>query len=43
MIKIEAENYMNYINCIDRNGCGKVYPRSIAESIQTGDIFVNSC
>ena len=43
MQKIEPKNYINYVDYIDKSGCGKVYPRSIAESIQTGDIFINSC
>jgi hypothetical protein len=33
---------MKYIDYKDKSGCGKVYPCSIAESIQTGDIFINS-
>lgn len=43
MQKIEPKNHINYVDYIDKSGCGKVYPRSIAESIQTGDIFINSC
>ncbi len=42
MQKIKPESFKNYIGYIDPDACGKVYPRSVAESVQTGDIFINS-
>lgn len=43
MYKVEPKGYMNYIKCIDKSLCGIVYPRSISEKIQQGDIFTNAC
>lgn len=43
MHKVELKSYTNYIQCIDESCCGAVYPYSIAEKIQQGDIFTNSC
>lgn len=42
MQRIDFENYSNFIHCADINDCGKVYPLSITEGIQDGEIFVNS-
>lgn len=41
MDKINLIDYQNYIQYIDKNGCGAVYPLSMAEMIQQGDIFAN--
>lgn len=41
MDKINLTDYKNYIQYIDKMGCGKVYPLSMAEMIQQGDVFVN--
>lgn len=43
MQKIKPESYSDYTNRIDDSSCGKVYPLSIAELIQSGDIYVSSC
>lgn len=42
MYKAEPKEYINYIKYIDEAGCGTVYPYSVAELIQQGDIFSNS-
>ncbi len=42
MQKIKPENYSDYIRYIEPVACGKVYPLSIAQSIQAGDIYVSS-
>ncbi len=43
MYKVEPKDYMNYIKLIDKSLCSRVYPRSISEKIQQGDIFTNAC
>lgn len=43
MYKVAPKDYMNYNQCIDKSCCGAVYPRSISETFQQGDIFTNSC
>lgn len=42
MDKLEPKDYINAVRYIDGSCCGEVYPRSIAEEIQQGDIFINS-
>ncbi|MDE6032182.1 MAG: hypothetical protein K2G32_11230 [Oscillospiraceae bacterium] len=42
MDKLEPKDYINAVRYIDGSGCGEVYPRSIAEGFQQGDIFINS-
>lgn len=42
MYKAEPEEYINYIKYIDEASCGAVYPYSIAEMAQKGDMFSNS-
>lgn len=42
MNQLIQKDYRNYIRYIDEPGCGVVYPRSIAETIQQGDIFTNT-
>ncbi len=42
MQRINSQKYSNYISYADTNDCGKVYPLSITEGIQNGNIFVNS-
>lgn len=42
MQRINPQKYSNFISYADINGCGKVYPLSISERIQYGEIFVNS-
>ncbi len=42
MYKAEPKDYLNYIQCIDESSCGAVYPYSIAEGFQSGDIFSDS-
>ena len=39
MYKTEQKDHLNYIQYIDRSGCGSVYPFSLAEGIQRGDIY----
>lgn len=41
MNQLNPKDYRNSIQYIDELGCGVVYPRSIAETIQQGDIFTN--
>ncbi len=42
MYKAEPKDYLNYIQFIDELSCGAVYPYSIAEKFQSGDIFSDS-
>lgn len=42
MNKIKPEDHGNYIKYIDKESCGAVYPFSIAENFQQGDIFSDS-
>ncbi len=42
MQRINSEKYSDFISYAEVNDCGKVYPLSISERIQSGDIFVNS-
>lgn len=39
MLKAEQKDYLKYIQYIDGSSCGAVYPYSIAEGFQRGDIF----
>lgn len=41
MDKINRMEYKNYIQYIDKMGCGTVYPLSMTEMIQQGDVFAN--
>ncbi|MBD5501450.1 MAG: GNAT family N-acetyltransferase [Lachnospiraceae bacterium] len=40
--KLNAQQYPNLIDNANTHDCGSVYPLSIAEGIQEGDIFTNS-
>lgn len=42
MNKIKPAEYGNFIKHIDKNSCGAVYPFSIAENFQQGDVYANS-
>ena len=42
MRKIEKSEYVNYISWARENSANRVYPCSIAEGYQTGDIYVNN-
>lgn len=42
MYKAKLEEYGNYIKYINKTSCGTVYPFSIAEGFQHGEIFSNS-
>ncbi len=42
MYKVKPEEYSNYIKYIDKTACGTVYPYSVAEDFQQGDIFSDS-
>lgn len=42
MYKAKPEEYINYIQHIEKTSCGAVYPYSTAELFQSGDIFSNS-
>lgn len=42
MNKIKTEAYADYIQYIDKNSCGAVYPFSIAEDFQQGDVYAGS-
>lgn len=42
LYKINPLTYQDFIAVADAHNCGKVYPLSIAEGIQEGDIFANS-
>lgn len=42
MNKLNSNEYPDSVNYIDESGCGIVYPRSVAEKLQQGDIFANS-
>lgn len=39
--KISALQYADIVNIADAHDCGSVYPLSVAEGIQKGDIFTN--
>lgn len=41
MDTINLIDYKNYIQYIDKMGCGAVYPLSMAEMTQKGDVFAN--
>ena len=41
MNKLTLADYEGVINYIDKTGCGVVYPLSIAEMVQNGDIFTS--
>ena len=41
MEKISKNNYRNYISWAKENIANMVYPCSIAEGFQSGDIYVN--
>lgn len=40
--KIGAERYPELIRFAEENRCGKIYPLSIAQKIQAGDVFADS-
>lgn len=42
LYKINPLKYLDFIAIADTHDCGKVYPLSIAEDIQKGDIFTSS-
>lgn len=42
MIKVDPSQYFQFIGCAKANECGAVYPLSIAEGRQYGDIFTYS-
>lgn len=42
MIKVKPHSYSDYISYAEECACGKVYPLSIAQGYQQGDIFTNS-
>lgn len=42
MQRINSQMYSDFIYYAGMNDCGKVYPLSIAEGIQCGEIFTNS-
>lgn len=42
MYKAKPKDYFKYIQFIDKSSCGAVYPYSIAEGFQSGDIFSDS-
>lgn len=42
MDKIRPAEYGGYVQYIDKNSCGEVYPFSVAEGFQQGEIFSNS-
>lgn len=42
LYKIDLSKYSDFISAANAHKCGKVYPLSIAEGIQEGDIFTNS-
>ncbi len=42
MQKVDKEQYSNFINLAKENICNTVYPMSIAEGFQSGDIYTDS-
>lgn len=42
MVEVEIKEYSDYISYAEKCSCGTVYPLSIAEKYQYGNIFVNS-
>lgn len=42
LYKIDPSKYSDFISAANAHKCGKVYPLSIAEGIQEGDIFTTS-
>lgn len=42
LYKINPWMYADFISIADNHNCGKVYPLSIAEGLQEGEIFTNS-
>lgn len=42
MQKIECKKYLDFIHYAADNGLGKVYPLSVSQGFQYGDIFTNS-
>lgn len=42
IIKISNNEYHNFIDWAERNTANRVYPLSIAQGFQRGDIYVNS-
>lgn len=40
MVKVDFKNYSDYINYAEQCKSGNVYPLSIAEGYQQGDVFV---
>lgn len=42
MQRIEHKKYSDFIHYADDNNCGKIYPLSVSQGFQYGDIFANS-
>lgn len=42
MKRVACEEYVQYIDIANSNQCGRVYPLSVAEGIQNGDIFLST-
>lgn len=42
MIKVNPQHYSDYIQYVEKCTCGMVYPLSIVQGYQQGDIFVDS-
>lgn len=42
LYKLDSQQYPNLIDFANTHDCGSVYPLSVAEGIQEGDIFTNS-
>ena len=42
MQKVSKENYVNFIELAAANTCNTVYPMSVAEGVQEGDIYADS-
>lgn len=40
--KVDFSMYSDFVHYAETIDCGKVYPLSIAEGIQDGEIFANS-
>ena len=42
MLKVEKEHYTEFIELAKANTCNTVYPMSVAEGFQQGDIYTDS-
>lgn len=42
LYKLNSQQYSNLFDYAKKHDCGSVYPLSVAEGIQEGDIFINS-